>query len=152
MNSTFENNENDSFCFKLFTIYSNYIELSVGMIGTILNFICALIFCKLIRNSNQTDNLNKYLLLKSIADSYISIDVMVTRSVNFFKIANSYAYQVFYFIFLRYIVLAFELISMFLEIASILNRYFKMTRVNKKFKNIGFKTKVCLMVVYSFGL
>ena len=151
MNSTLENNEYDSFCFKLFAIYSNYMELSIGIIGTILNFICTFIFYKLIRNSNQKDNLNKYLLVKSIADTYISIDVMVIRSINLFKSDKSFVYQIFNLIFLRYIVLAFELISMFLEIASILNRYFTLTRVNKKFENIGFKTKVCIMVVYSFG-
>ena len=151
MNSTFGNNEYDSFCYNFSLIYYNYIKTPILIIGTIANIICVAIFYKLIRNSTQNDNLNKYLLIKSIADTYISIQPLITKLFNLSKSDKSYFYQVFNLIFFNYFLVISELMSMFLEVASILNRYFTFTKINKKLEKIGFKSAVIFMLVYSFG-
>ena len=150
MNSTFQNSQNYSFCNNLLTIYNSYIKVLIGVIGTVLNFICIIIFYKLIRNSTQKDNLNKYFLIKSIADTLTYVIIM-TQSASLSTAHKNYAYQVIYLIVNRYLLFAFELISMILEIASILNRYFAFTRIHKKLEKIGFKAVVSFMLIYSFG-
>ena len=150
MNSTFQNSQNYSICNNLLTVYNSYIKVLIGVIGTVLNFICIVIFYKLIRNSTQKDNLNKYLLIKSIADTLTYVIIM-TQSASLSTAHKNYAYQVIYLIVNRYLLFVFELISMFLEIASILNRYFAFTRINKKLEKIGFKAVVSFMLIYSFG-
>ena len=150
MNSTFQNSQNYSFCNNLLTIYNSYTKVLIGVIGTVLNFICIVIFYKLIRISTQKDNLNKYLLIKSIADTLTYVIIM-TQSANYSNSDTSLVYQVFDLIFFRYGLFVSVLISMFLEIASILNRYFTFTRINKKLDKVGFKAVVSFILIYSFG-
>ena len=151
MNSTLDDEENQSFCNKFYMVYDNYIEISILIIGIILNFICVIIFYKLMRNSSQNDNLNKYLLIKSIVDTLMYVHIMVIKSISLSKANKPYLYQVFRLIFFRYVLFILELMSMFLEIVSILNRYFTFTKINKRFEKFGFKSAMFLMSIYSFG-
>ena len=150
MNETLEQNESYSFCYHLLN-FNNLIIISMSVVGTILNAICIIVFHILIRNTIQKDNLNRYLLIKSIVDTFIYILIIVIKSVNILKADKSFAYQVFNLIFFRYVSVALDLLSMFLEIASILNRYFAFTRMSKNFNKIGFKAIASFMLVYSFG-
>ena len=148
MNSTFGNKD---FCSYLYSIYYDYIKTVNGIIGTVLNFICAVIFYKLIRNSTKKDNLNKYLFIKSIFDTLTYVVVIATQTATLSKSDKSYEYQVIYLILYKYILTSFELMSMFLEIASILNRYLAFSRVNKKLESFVFKFLIWIIVAYSFG-
>ena len=122
-----------------------------GIIGAVFNSICIIIFYKLIRNSTKKDNLNKYLFIKSIFDTLTYTVVIATQTATLLKLDKSYVYQVIYLIFYKYFKTSFEVMSMFLDIVSILNRYFTLTRINKKFENFGFKSAVFLLSIYSFG-
>ena len=99
MNSTLGNNQSYSFCSNLYKFYNIHIRVSIGVVGTILNFICIVIFYKLIRNSTQKDNLNKYLFIKSIFDTLTYI-IIIAQSANYSNSDTSLVYQVFDLIFL----------------------------------------------------
>lgn len=146
-----EENEPNSFCNILSDIYFIYIELLIGIIGTLLNLFCIIIFFKLVRSINTNDNLLKYLFIKSIIDTFLSLLIITLNVIEkVYHEETSFVYQVFSMLFFSYIPLVCELVSMLLEVASILNRYGALKNSLRSYSaKIGFKTKISLMFAYS---
>ena len=146
--------ENSSFCQTIFYITEDYISPSLGFVGTILNMLSFVIYVMILRSTTQNhkDHLFKYLLVKSIADTYVSVYVFlnaITKKIS--SINEKYGYRIFELIVFDYLVFVFELISMLLEVASIFNRFKIFTKTFKLFDKINFKIVIILMFMYSFG-
>ena len=146
-----ETPSHDIFCATTRVIYEVYIEITIGFIGIILNLFNIIVFFILVRDKHHRDDLFKYLFVKSLVDTYLSLYVFIFQIFDRIKFQQEriLVFQIFYLVVFIYFAFAFELLSMFLEVVSIWNIY--RTFGNKGNRKTRFKLAIYMMVLYSFG-
>jgi hypothetical protein len=98
-----------------------YIMNTINIFGIIANFICIIIFTKIIKTTQSTGNMYKYFLMKSIMD-LLSLFI---NSFEYFKhcsnceATNSYLLQIWFIWFYMYLSNVAEIASVIFEIAAI---------------------------------
>ena len=140
-------------------IYQNYLKQIIGSVAACLNITSAVVFVKIIRSSSSSPSKNtqtelfKYLLLKSMCDTYISVrttfrNAIVCKNCDLEKI---YAFKWITVIFFDYIQYAVNLLSTLITIASGFNMVRSIEKQLSFFNRIPLSLVVCLMAVSSFG-
>ena len=62
----------DTFCRHFFEFSSSYLSYIITLLSLLLNVICLAVFAKITRQQRK-ENVYKYLLVKSVADTYVSL-------------------------------------------------------------------------------
>ena len=139
-----------AFCTVLTNVYNAYVEKPIGAFAFVTNLTCIIVFSQIIRFHKE--EVYKYLICKSIVDTYISVRVTFKSVLNCTNcdIEKIYSWKIVYWIFFIYVDYAAELLSMLFEIAASFNRYRLLTQRFKKFDKISYKLVISLMTVYSF--
>jgi hypothetical protein len=137
MNSTMRNNSNESFE----RIIGYYLINALTILGCFLNFICILIFYKIIKQEqNNQGHLYKYLLLKSISDFMICI-VNIPLIIYYKQepeLDDSFIMQVWFIGGYFYLYRVFTQLSIWFEIFALIDCF---CLVSMKFK--WHKSKLC---------
>ena len=141
-----------SFCVLIYYNHGFYWNLIIPIFSFIFNIPCIFIFFKLIRTQKQTEELFKYFLVKSIVDTYLSIIFTLN---NFFNnevaaINKHKLLKQLWLIFGVYFAFVFQLVSMFLEVASSFNRFRNLAKKLNFMNKISYKISIFLMFFYSF--
>ena len=136
-------------------VYQSYIKQVIGGLGTILNLISALVFACIIRNSNakQQNDLFKYLLLKTVCDTYISVRTTLRTPLicKNCPIEKIYAFKIITVIFFDYIQYAVNLLSTLTTVASGFNLLRSIDNNLSFFNRMPVALPVALMSVASFA-
>ena len=128
------------------------IKFGISILGFILNLINIFIFIKIIYKRNQTDNLFKYFLTKSLSDFYVNMFGVVMGLVDIYftnQVQPFIQFCLFRLIFDEYMCFVFQSISMLCDVASSLNRYKSITNGFKFSNKISIIIKILLMSSYS---
>ena len=158
MNST-KIEEIESFCVKLKVIYDTILIALIHVTSFCLNLMCILVYAKLFRSNkiiNKTNDLFKYLLVKSMVDTYLNFLLILelffagayTKNLGIDKI---YGLGIFFLIFGIYFMFSLELVSIMIEVAATFNRFRKIKSKFKLFDRIPFECVIVGIFVYSFG-
>ena len=149
-NKTNKTQPSIDFCTQLTDVYNSYIEKSIGACSFALNLLCIVVFTQMIRF--QKEEVYKYLLFKSIVDSFISLRVAFKSVLNCTGcvVDKMYALKLIYLIFFIYIEYAAELLSILIQIAANFNRYRLLSQRFGYFDKISYKLAIFLMSLYSF--
>ena len=142
-----------SFCNTMKNINENYLQLINGIFGACVNLICTVVFTKMIQDKSMKEGVFKYLLFKSMVDTYISLRFSLGRLIKcqYCELDDYYFVKLFYWIFCIYIGFSVQLISILCDIASSFNRYRLLTMRFKVFNRISFKLAIGLICTYSFS-
>jgi hypothetical protein len=154
-----ENTAVNGFCDILRDIYENMLVEITHVASFFLNLFCTLVYFKLLRflKDKNSNDLFKYLFIKSIVDTYLSFLMILQFIFNDTKYSQQlgvnrvYGLKVFNLIFGFYFLFSLELISIMLEVAATFNRYRALKFRLKIFDKIQFKYVILCMFVYSFG-
>ena len=150
MNQTNESKLDSDRCIALTNIYNDYVEKSIGALAFALNTLCALVFLKIIRF--QGEDVYKYLLSKSIFDSYMSLRISLKSVFNCQDcvVEHIYGLKVFYLIFFMHIYYSAEIISALLDMAANFNRYRFLANRFKIFNKISFTIVILSITFFTF--
>ena len=142
--------KHSDFCNDLTSVYNAYIEKFIGSFAFFLNLICIAVFVQIIRT--QKEEVYKYLLFKSIVDTFISLRITLKSILDCTdcELEKSYGLKLFYLIVFIYFDYAAELISMLCEIVANFNRYRLLTQYFKIFDKITYRIPLCAITLYSF--
>ena len=142
--------KNEDFCTELTNAYNAYIEKSIGAISFILNIICIFVFRKIVRVQNE--EVYRYLLVKSIADTYTSLRTILKSVLNCQDcvVEHVYAMKIVYLVFFLYIDYSTEFLSILIQMAAIFNRYRFLTQRFKWFDKISYKIVILIVTMLSF--
>jgi hypothetical protein len=142
MNLTIVINDKNNLIAKIF---GYYLLNSLNFAGSFLNFICALIFYKIIKQEqNNQGHLYKYLFIKSISDCLLFVVNMPV--LFYFKngqiIDKSFIMQVWFIFGYYYLYVVFSQISIWLEVFAFIDC---LCLVSMKFQ--WHKSKLCFRIV-----
>ena len=139
----------NDFCDNLTDYFNRYIEKSIGAISFILNMLCVLVFLKITRF--QKEEIYKYLLFKSIIDSYISLRITLKSVFNCqdCELEKSFGIKIFYLVFIIYLDYAAEIISIVCELVANFNRYRFLTKSFQFLEKLSYKMTIFLMTLYA---
>jgi hypothetical protein len=146
------------FCDDLSYFYETTLVAITHVASFFLNLFCILVYFKLVRSlkDKHSHDLFKYLLTKSIVDTYISFLLNLKLIFNSdysqkLGVDRAYGLKVFYLIFGIYSTFSLQLISIFLEVAAAFNRYRCLKVELKLFDRFQFKYSILSMFAYSFS-
>lgn len=145
-----------SFCDDFANVYNTYLDFSISFIGSILNLLCIIGFLNIkeIRHQSKT-NLFRYLLGKSIVDSYNVIRNSIFSSV-FCRPDDCFLTKYYIacnisLVINNYIGRVTLLMSILLELAANFNRYRVITNKFTFFDKISIHLKILIIVFYCFA-
>ena len=145
-----------SWCLNFYNFYQLYLELSFAVISIFLNTACVAVFVSIIRDLKNDDDLFKYLLFKSVADTYVSMAHVLGfffsgSYTNVLGVDKFYVFLLFYLIFGYYFSFSLQLISVFSDIVASFNRYRTSINKFKIWNKLSYKLVILTMCVYSFA-
>lgn len=141
------------FCSSLKFINENYLQMINGLFGAAVNTVCVFVFGKMIKDKLTKEDIFKYLLFKSIVDTYISLRLSLGRKLtcNNCALDNYYYVRFGYWIFCIYFGYSAQLISIMSDVASCVNRYRLFTTRFKALNRISYKIVILFICLYSFS-
>ena len=142
-------------CDAFIYVYQVYLKQIVGSVGTFLNLISSVVFFKVVRSTNDNKNDQyKYLCLKALLDTYISLRITLRTTVTCKScdLEKSYAIKLITVIFFDYVQYAVNLVSTLITVASSFNMLKAIELRLKLFNRIPFLAVIALMVAFCFGL
>ena len=143
-------------CNDFYAFYESYLEITFSSFSFFLNLACIAVFIRMIRSQKKNEDLFKYLLVKSFADSYLSIShsfLSIFGGIysDNVGIRKFYFLQIITIIFEYYFLFSLQLVSIFCEIVSSFNRYKISINKFKFLDKISYKIVIAVMFVYSFA-
>ena len=138
-----------SFCYDFNIIFWKYIYIVISCFGFILNTICVIAF---LRAKFLKTDLFKYLFIKSICDTFIFIrNIIHYTAENCGKscfLVASYEICLIRYIIYHYFTRIIFLVSMFCDLATILDRYVVITNRLQVLNKIHIKIKILSVFIY----
>jgi hypothetical protein len=144
------------FCDNFADFYNTYLDLFISFIGSILNILCIIGFLNIkeIRHQRKT-NVFRYLLAKSVVDSYTLLRNLIFSSV-FCPVVDCFLTRYYVscnisLVFNNYIGRISLLMSILLELAANFNRYRIITNKFIFLNKISIYFKFLLIILYCFS-
>ena len=140
-------------CHELDVLNGIYLRETISGIGFILNLICLFVFFTILRNTKNTNDLYKYILIESFLNAYVCLRNNLKNFLDckFCIIEKHYSLKLCQIIFIYYIDYSFELISIIISVAACLNRYKSIDNSLKTFDKIPLVAVICFISVFCFG-
>nr|QVK45834.1 G protein-coupled receptor [Proales similis] len=138
-------------CDVLLQLVTVYVQTAFAGVGILLNTLSALVFWKLLRSNKLNSVMFRYLLIKSICDTYFSIRIFLHTFMQGESGRNKNSSVVLLYlhvILLIYMGFVVQLISMFCDVAASFNRYRSIAMKFKFMDKVPFKLCVLFMVAY----
>ena len=156
MNETFNDDMTNTFCSEIFYSYQKYFEMSFSLFCFFLNFICIVVFMKIIRNQKINDDIFKYFLAKSIADTFLTLiipldSILEAENTIIPDLSKIYFFHVLNLIFGYYLAFCLQLFSMVCEIVACFSRYRMSVNKWKIFDKLSYKIVIGSIAIYCFG-
>ena len=147
-------------CMWFYRIFNTYIEKSMGCIGFTLNFICIIVFSKLLKNPDSNSEMVKYLLLKSFVDAYVMLKIVVFIffDCNYCDQYQFYVTGLFKLIFLIYFSYVAQFLSIFCEFVAVFIRFATVSHIEfflsrkMPFKQVIMLASIYGLLFYSYKL
>lgn len=147
----------NNFCSNFETLFNGYIIFAISTFGFILNTLCLIAFIHIIRFINSKENIFKYLITKSICDSYLMARLLTFRLIDSsfiqFNFESTLHYCILHQIFDSYVSLSLQMMSIYCEIAANFNRYRKLVdyKIFNLLNRIPVLMKIILIGLFSFA-
>jgi hypothetical protein len=151
------NNSSDSSYTSSFLL--DYVGMGLNIYGCLANFVCILVFIKILTNHKSQSRMFDYLLLKSIID-FLTFFLNSFKAFSYFftfSILHSYSYQIYYKYCSHFLMQVLKLSSYNYELLATIDCYlfiktnkYLFIKMRKKFKLFSFLSLILVFVFY-FG-